>query len=154
MSEQAEPRQRGALLAAGSGNSVPAAVGLLEATDQQQLGQARQGVHQQQGGDREYLQCRCTSLWAAVAQAPVNHCCCPCFSPACTLKQAQQRMSQLGAPAVQVYTVADSSLCLTGTAEVPLGALYMDQTLSQEQLPLRLAGYGHCFRTEAGAAGA
>ena len=30
----------------------------------------------------------------------------------------------------------------------------MDKTVTEEQLPLRLAGYGHCFRTEAGAAGA
>ena len=54
---------------------------------------------------------------------------------------------------MQVYSVEDSTLCLTGTAEVPLGALYMDQTLTEDQLPLKLAGFGHCFRTEAGAAG-
>ena len=54
---------------------------------------------------------------------------------------------------VQVYSVQDSSLCLTGTAEVPLGAMYMDQILSEEQLPVKLAGFGHCFRTEAGAGG-
>ena len=54
---------------------------------------------------------------------------------------------------LQVYAVQDSTLCLTGTAEVPLGAMYMDQTLTEDQLPLKLAGFGHCFRTEAGAAG-
>jgi hypothetical protein len=28
---------------------------------------------------------------------------------------------------VQVYSIADTGLCLTGTAEVPLAGLYMDQ---------------------------
>ena len=54
----------------------------------------------------------------------------------------------------QVYSVRDSPLCLTGTAEVPLAAVAMDAVLSEGELPLRLAAFGHCFRTEAGAAGA
>ena len=54
---------------------------------------------------------------------------------------------------LQVYSVQDSPLCLTGTAEVPLGAMYMDQILSEDQLPIKMAGFGHCFRTEAGAGG-
>ncbi len=54
---------------------------------------------------------------------------------------------------VQVYSVHDSPLCLTGTAEVPLGAIYMDKILAEEQLPIKMAGFGHCFRTEAGAGG-
>ncbi len=48
----------------------------------------------------------------------------------------------------------DSPLCLTGTAEVPLAAVAMDCVLAEAELPLRLAAFGHCFRTEAGAAGA
>ena len=55
---------------------------------------------------------------------------------------------------LQVYTVQDSSLCLTGTAEVPLGGIYMDKLLQEAELPVRMAAFGHCFRTEAGAAGA
>ena len=54
----------------------------------------------------------------------------------------------------QTYSVADSDLCLTGTAEVPLGGVYMDKVVEEAQLPIRMAAYGHCFRTEAGAAGA
>jgi seryl-tRNA synthetase len=53
-----------------------------------------------------------------------------------------------------VYSVAGSNLCLTGTAEVPLGGIYMGRTLSEAELPIRMAAFGHCFRTEAGAAGA
>jgi len=54
----------------------------------------------------------------------------------------------------QVYSVQGSPLCLTGTAEVPLGGVYMDKILSEAELPIRMAAFGRCFRTEAGAAGA
>ena len=40
-----------------------------------------------------------------------------------------------------------------GTAEITLGGLYADQILDEDELPLKLAGLSHCFRTEAGAAG-
>ena len=53
----------------------------------------------------------------------------------------------------QVYSVKDSNLCLTGTAEVPLAAVCADKVLAEAALPLRMAAFGHCFRTEAGAAG-
>ena len=54
----------------------------------------------------------------------------------------------------QVYSVEDSDLCLAGTAEIPLGGYFMDQILQEDQLPVKVAAFGHCFRTEAGAAGA
>ena len=54
----------------------------------------------------------------------------------------------------QVYSVEGSDLCLAGTAEIPLGGYYMDQILAEKELPLKLSAFGHCFRTEAGAAGA
>lgn len=53
----------------------------------------------------------------------------------------------------QVYSVADSDLCLVGTAEITLGGMLADSILEPESLPLLLAGLSHCFRTEAGAAG-
>jgi seryl-tRNA synthetase len=53
----------------------------------------------------------------------------------------------------QTYSVAESDLCLTGTAEVPLGGLYMDKVVEEGELPIKMAAFGHCFRTEAGAAG-
>jgi seryl-tRNA synthetase len=53
----------------------------------------------------------------------------------------------------QIYSVADSDLCLVGTAEITLGGLYADTILEEEQLPVKMAGISHCFRTEAGAAG-
>eukprot|EP00899_Mesostigma_viride_P020468 jgi/Mesvir1/28422/Mv15850-RA.1 len=54
----------------------------------------------------------------------------------------------------QVYSIMDSDLCLTGTAEIPLGGMYMDEIIPEADLPIKLAAFGHCFRTEAGAAGA
>lgn len=47
----------------------------------------------------------------------------------------------------QVYSIEDSALCLTGTAEVPLAGLYMDRVLQESELPIRMAAFGHCFRT-------
>ena len=53
----------------------------------------------------------------------------------------------------QVYTVADTDLCLIATAEITLGGMHMDQILDEDKLPMKYAGLSHCFRTEAGAAG-
>ncbi len=53
----------------------------------------------------------------------------------------------------QIYSLANADLCLIGTAEITLGGLYADQILDEDDLPIRMAGVSHCFRTEAGAAG-
>lgn len=48
----------------------------------------------------------------------------------------------------------ERQLCLTGTAEVPLAALWANRTLKAESLPMRVVGVGKAFRAEAGARGA
>ncbi|MHA7837153.1 MAG: serine--tRNA ligase [bacterium] len=53
----------------------------------------------------------------------------------------------------QIYSIQDHDLCLIGTSEITLGGLYADSILAESELPLRLAGLSHCFRTEAGAHG-
>jgi seryl-tRNA synthetase len=53
----------------------------------------------------------------------------------------------------QIYSVADTDLCLVGTAEITLGGMHVDTILDEASLPLRYAGISHCFRTEAGAHG-
>ena len=53
----------------------------------------------------------------------------------------------------QVYSIQGHDLCLVGTSEITIGGMLSDQLLSAEQLPLKIAGLSHCFRTEAGAAG-
>ena len=53
----------------------------------------------------------------------------------------------------QIYTVADTDLCLIATAEITLGGMHKDQIFDESHLPKRYVGLSHCFRTEAGAAG-
>ncbi len=53
----------------------------------------------------------------------------------------------------QVYTVADTDLCLIATAEITLGGMHRDRVFDETELPKRYVGLSHCFRTEAGAAG-
>ncbi|KAL3613624.1 Serine--tRNA ligase, chloroplastic/mitochondrial [Castilleja foliolosa] len=54
----------------------------------------------------------------------------------------------------QVYSIDGSDQCLIGTAEIPVGGIHMDSILAESSLPLKYVAFSHCFRTEAGAAGA
>jgi seryl-tRNA synthetase len=56
-------------------------------------------------------------------------------------------------PETQIYSIADTDLSLIATAEIPLGGLLSEQTLEAEQLPIKICGISHCYRTEAGAHG-
>jgi seryl-tRNA synthetase len=56
-------------------------------------------------------------------------------------------------PETQIYSIEDQDLSLIATAEIPLGGLLAGQTIDESQLPMKLCGLSHCFRTEAGAAG-
>ncbi|HVS36654.1 MAG TPA: serine--tRNA ligase [Gemmataceae bacterium] len=53
----------------------------------------------------------------------------------------------------QVYTVADTDLCLIATAEITLGGMHRDHIFDELDLPKKYVGLSHCFRTEAGAPG-
>ncbi|MFL5328485.1 MAG: serine--tRNA ligase [Gemmataceae bacterium] len=53
----------------------------------------------------------------------------------------------------QVYTVADTDLCLIATAEITLGGMHRNQIFDELDLPKKYVGLSHCFRTEAGAPG-
>jgi seryl-tRNA synthetase len=56
-------------------------------------------------------------------------------------------------PETQIYSLENTDLNLVATAEITLGGMYSDQVFESDQLPLKLVGISHCFRTEAGAAG-
>ncbi|MEX0938132.1 MAG: serine--tRNA ligase [Pirellulales bacterium] len=56
-------------------------------------------------------------------------------------------------PETQIYSVENADLNLVATAEITLGGLYAGEIVEAEQLPIKLCGISHCFRTEAGAAG-
>ena len=53
----------------------------------------------------------------------------------------------------QIYSIEGHDLCLIGTAEITIGGMYADTIFDEADLPLKIAGISHCFRTEAGAAG-
>ncbi len=53
----------------------------------------------------------------------------------------------------QIYSIQNTDLSLVATAEITLGGSLKDQILDLTQLPIKLAGLSHCFRTEAGAHG-
>ena len=56
-------------------------------------------------------------------------------------------------PETQIYSVNDSDLSLIATAEITLGGAMHERIFDAEELPLKLCGISHCFRTEAGAHG-
>ncbi len=56
-------------------------------------------------------------------------------------------------PETQIYSVENSNLSLVATAEVTLGGSLKDQVINVGDLPIKMAGVSHCFRTEAGAHG-
>jgi seryl-tRNA synthetase len=53
----------------------------------------------------------------------------------------------------QIYSIENTGLDLIGTSEITLGGLYLDSLVDESELPIRLAGISHCYRTEAGSAG-
>lgn len=53
----------------------------------------------------------------------------------------------------QVYELQQDNLCLTGTAEIPLAALYANHEFKNTDLPTNLVGLSRSYRAEAGAAG-
>ena len=80
------------------------------------------------------------------------------FTPTITPDLAQNKILQgIGfiprGPETQIYSIADSDMSLVATAEITLGGLLSDTIVDAEQLPIKLAGISHCYRTEAGAHG-
>jgi seryl-tRNA synthetase len=56
-------------------------------------------------------------------------------------------------PETQIYSIENHDLNLVATAEITLGGLYAGLVVDAEELPIKLCGISHCYRTEAGAAG-
>lgn len=46
------------------------------------------------------------------------------------------------------FTLGDDGLNLIATSEIVLCGMYADTTFNDEELPIRVAGLSHCFRTE------
>ncbi|MFV2066083.1 MAG: serine--tRNA ligase [Pirellulales bacterium] len=56
-------------------------------------------------------------------------------------------------PETQIYSIENTDLNLVATAEITLGGLLAGQIVDADDLPMKICGISHCFRTEAGAAG-
>jgi len=53
----------------------------------------------------------------------------------------------------QIYSITGTDLSLVATAEITLGGAYHERIFEADELPLKICGISHCFRTEAGAHG-
>lgn len=56
-------------------------------------------------------------------------------------------------PESQIYSLSNGELSLIGTAEITIGGLLANTTIPEEDLPIKICGVSHCFRTEAGSSG-
>jgi seryl-tRNA synthetase len=52
-----------------------------------------------------------------------------------------------------MYKVENEDLYMIATAEHPLAAMFMDEVLLEDELPVKMAGVSSCFRREVGAHG-
>ena len=77
----------------------------------------------------------------------------PVLPPVLVREKAMYGTGFLPTDDVNIYYIERDDLYLTGTSEVALAGLHMEQILPADDLPIRYAGYSTCFRREAGAAG-
>ncbi len=77
----------------------------------------------------------------------------PVLPPVLVREKAMYGTGFLPTDDVNLYYIERDELYLTGTSEVALAGLHMEEILAADDLPLRYAGYSTCFRREAGAAG-
>ena len=94
----------------------------------------------------------------AMQQFAVSQLCQRGFTPTMTPDLARDSVLEgIGfmprGPETQIYSIENMDISLIGTAEITLGGLYSGKTLMDSELPIKLCGISHCYRTEAGAAG-
>lgn len=56
-------------------------------------------------------------------------------------------------PESQIYSLTENSLSLIGTSEITIGGYMAKTVIPEENLPIKICGVSHCFRTEAGSSG-
>lgn len=76
----------------------------------------------------------------------------PVVPPELIKPEVMHKMARLE-PREERYHVPNDDLYLIGSAEHALGALHMDETLEESQLPVRYVGFSSAFRREAGSYG-
>ena len=68
-------------------------------------------------------------------------------------REAYEGVTAMGDFADVLYKVENEDLYLIATSEHPMAAMYMNEVLKEQEMPLKLAGISTCFRKEAGAHG-
>jgi seryl-tRNA synthetase len=77
----------------------------------------------------------------------------PVLGPVMVGERAMYGTGFLPTEESNLYRLEKDELYLTGTSEVALAGIHMDERLEESQLPARYAAFSTCFRREAGAAG-
>src|SRR5215468_6213904 len=77
----------------------------------------------------------------------------PVLGPVMVGERAMYGTGFLPTDASNLYHLEKDDLYLTGTSEVALAGIHMDERLEESQLPARYTAYSTNFRREAGAAG-
>jgi len=68
-------------------------------------------------------------------------------------REAYEGVTALGDFEEVLYKVENEDLYLIATSEHPMAAMLMNETLKEQEMPIKLAGISTCFRKEAGAHG-
>lgn len=76
----------------------------------------------------------------------------PIFPPVMIKPEVFQKMDRLE-PKDERYYIPSDDIYLVGSAEHTIGAMHMDETFKEEDLPIRYIGFSTAFRREAGSYG-
>ena len=77
----------------------------------------------------------------------------PVEPPYLIRREPYEGVTALGDFEEVLYKIENEDLYLIATSEHPMAAMFMNEVLKEEDLPLKLAGISACFRKEAGAHG-
>lgn len=77
----------------------------------------------------------------------------PVVPPYMMKRDAYEGVTALGDFEDVLYKIQDEDLYMIATSEHPLAAMYWNEVLKQDDMPIKLAGISTCFRKEAGAHG-
>ena len=76
----------------------------------------------------------------------------PIFPPVMIKPEVFQKMDRLE-PKEERYHIPSDDIYLIGSAEHTIGSMHMDETLKEEEMPVRYIGFSTAFRREAGSYG-
>ena len=77
----------------------------------------------------------------------------PIIPPYLMKREAYEGVTALADFADVLYKEENEDLYLIATSEHPMAAMFMNETLKEQDIPIKLAGISTCFRKEAGAHG-